>query len=91
MASVYAAAIHSSAALDMPRSRWIEGAATFTIVESSRFMIMAARTTAKPVQARLGGRLAWELAVRSSAPGRSTAVVMSAPHLVVDTLTLRPH
>ncbi len=66
----------------MPRSRWIEGAATFMIVESSRFMIMAARTTAKPVQARLGG-LAWELVVRSSAPGRSTAVVMSAPHLVV--------
>ncbi len=54
MASVYAAAIHSRAELDMPRSRWMEGAATFTIVESSRFMIIAARTTAKPVQACFG-------------------------------------
>jgi hypothetical protein len=84
IASVYAAAIHSSADVDIERSCLIDGAATLTIVESRMFMIIAASTTAKPVHmcgrrsaAEAGGAGGAECAVWSRLDGRSRTVVIS--------------
>lgn len=78
IASVYAAATHSSADADAPRSRWIAGAAMFTIVESRMFMIIAASTTAKAAQTR--GRAGAALGSPIRTTGRSsTAVIRGSP------------
>src|SRR4051812_29475142 len=67
----------------------MDGAATFTIVESRMFMIIAARTAAKPVQRRRAAArsAAWSAAVAAvgaavvagEAAVRSSVVVTAAP------------
>ncbi len=51
-ASVYPALSHWMVLAPPPSSRWMDGAATFTIVASSRSMTLAARTTAATTQRR---------------------------------------
>ena len=80
MASVYAAAIHSSADADSDRSRWIDGAATLRIVESRMLRIIALRITVKPIHLPA---CAGVVGVASGA-GRSSVMVIVVPPVSVE-------
>ena len=89
-ASVYAVMTHCRSALAKPRSVWIAGSATFTIVASSTTMnwatVTSARTShllgacdasapATPVRLRVIARMCAVLSVRGM--GRAVALVMA--------------
>ena len=79
--------------VDIDRSRWIDGAATLTIVESRMFRIIAERITAKPIHMAAAAREALRAARsdRDSTGGRGRSSCVLLHRLACSRRTVGAH